>query len=140
MATQKTVLQIEALASNLEKLNNNAENASAELQRLELDTKATKDQIAAARKAEKDAKNEAKILQKEYNDIVGESGQTFKNLAENLRDFAFSVNENKNALAQFGIASKDLGRFFSQLTDRQSTLTTEIERRKTEISETKNFK
>ena len=78
MATSKTVLQIEALASNLEKLNNNAENASAELQRLEVSGKATKEELDRARKAEKIAKNEAKILQKEYNDIVGESGQTFK--------------------------------------------------------------
>jgi hypothetical protein len=139
MATSKTVLQIEALASNLEKLNNKVENASAELQALELNTKATKDQIADARKKEKDAKNEAKIVQKEYNDIVGESSQTFKDLAKDLRDFAFVANENKNALAQFGIASKDLGRFFSQITDRQSTLTTEIERRKTDINETKNL-
>ena len=139
MATSKTVLQIEALASNLEKLNNKVENASAELQALELDTKATKEQIADARKKEKDAKNEAKLLQKEYNDVVGESSQTFKDLAKSLRDFAFVANENKNALTQFGIASKDLGRFFSQLTDRQSTLTTEIERRKTDINETKNL-
>ena len=139
MATSKTILQIEALASNLEKLNNKVENASAALQELELQENASKDDLARARKDEKDAKNEAKLLQKEYNDIVGESSQTFKDLAKDLRDFAFVANENKNALNQFGIASKDLGRFFSQITDRQSTLTTEIEQRKTEISETKNL-
>ena len=139
MATSKTVLQIEALASNLEKLNNKVENASAELQALELDAKATKTELADARKKEKDAKNEAKLVQKEYNDIVGESSQTFKDLAKDLRDFAFVVNENKNALTQFGIESKDLGRFFSQITDKQSTLTTEIEQRKKTIDETKNL-
>lgn len=139
MATSKTILQIEALASNLEKLNNKVENASAALQELELQENATKTELADARQKEKNAKNEAKLVQKEYNDIVGESSQTFKDLAKDLRDFAFVANENKNALAQFGIASKDLGRFFSQITDKQSTLTTEIERRKTEINETKNL-
>jgi hypothetical protein len=141
MATQKTVLQIEALVSNLAKLNDAVSAASAKVSAAELADDFDKTSVAYKNlvASEKKAKNEAKVVQEEYNNIVGESGQTFKNLAENLRDFAFSVNENKNALAQFGIASKDLGRFFSQVTDKQSTLTTEIEQRKNEINETKNL-
>jgi len=135
MAKSKSILQIEALASNLEKLNSRVENASAVLQQLELDGKDT----TQAKIDEKNAKNKAKLVQKEYNDIVGESAQTFKTLAEDLRNFSFEVNKNKDALGAFGIKSNDLGQIFSQLTDTQSTLTTEIEQRKKVIDETANL-
>ena len=96
MAKSKSILQIEALASNLEKLNSRVENASAVLQQLELDGKDT----TQAKIDEKNAKNKAKLVQKEYNDIVGESAQTFKTIAEDLKNFSFEVNKNKDTFTK----------------------------------------
>ena len=92
---RKTILEVEGLGRVFKKLSETASNATDRVDDIKVahaeliaeGIKPTKEQLAQLKKAqaaETIAKREAAKVQTEYNDIVGESTQEFKSLAEGL--------------------------------------------------------
>jgi len=70
-------------------------------------TKALND-LEKATKDEKVAKDEAKRVQLEYNAVVGDSAQSFKQLNQDIDEFIGSVTLNKQALDKLGIGAQNI--------------------------------
>ena len=118
MAKIRTVAEIEALSRNAEVLSDAYEKAQAvvltltsELTDLKEGTKeyaAKQKELKDAAVKEKNAKNESKRVQLEYNQVVGDSAQEFKNLNTTITDFVKSAAVNEEALSNLGFESKNL--------------------------------
>ena len=114
----RTLGEIEALARSQSSLSDEAEKASEKVLNLrgsivDLNvgtiehTKALND-LEKATKAEKAAKDEAKRVQLEYNAVVGDSAQSFKQLNQDIDEFIGSVTLNKQALDKLGIGAQNI--------------------------------
>ena len=118
MAKIRTVAEIEALSRNAEVLSDAYEKAQAvvltltsELTDLKEGTKeyaAKQKELKDAAVKEKNAKNESKRVQLEYNQVVGDSAQEFKNLNTTITDFVKSAAVNEESLSNLGFESKNL--------------------------------
>ena len=143
---RKTILEVEGLGRVFKKLSETASNATDRVDDIKVahaeliaeGIKPTKEQLAQLKKAqaaETIAKREAAKVQTEYNDIVGESTQEFKSLAEGLRNFGVNVkntgNTFNNLLGQGG--AEKFTEFFAQVSEVQSNILTDIEQRKRKL-------
>jgi len=118
MAKIKTVAEIEALSRNAEVLSDAYEKAQAVVLTLTSEltdlTKGTKEyedkqkELKDATIEEKNAKNESKRVQLEYNQTVGDAAQEFKNLNTTISDFVKTTANNEEALSNLGFESKNL--------------------------------
>ena len=118
MAKIRTVAEIEALSRNAEVLSDSYEKAQSvvltltgELSKLNVGTKEyadKQDELKEATVGEKNAKNESKRVQLEYNQVVGDSAQEFKNLNTTITDFVKTAAVNEEALSNLGFESKNL--------------------------------
>ena len=118
MAKIRTVAEIEALSRNAEVLSDSYEKAQSvvltltgELSKLNVGTKEYTDkqnELKEATVGEKNAKNESKRVQLEYNQVVGDSAQEFKNLNTTITDFVKTAAVNEEALSNLGFESKNL--------------------------------
>ena len=114
----RTLGEIEALARSQSSLSDEAEKASEKVLNLRgsiVDlTVGTKEHTNAlhdlekATKDEKTAKDEAKRVQLEYNAVVGDSAQSFKQLNQDIDEFIGSVTLNKQALDKLGIGAQNI--------------------------------
>ena len=114
----RTLGEIEALARSQSSLSDEAEKASEKVLNLrgsivdltvgtKEHTKALND-LEKATKDEKVAKDEAKRVQLEYNAVVGDSAQSFKQLNQDIDEFIGSVTLNKQALDKLGIGAQNI--------------------------------
>ena len=118
MAQFKTVAEIEALSRQAEALSNEYErtqavvlNLTSDLAKLDEGTKkyeAKQRELEDATIKEKNAKNESKRVQLEYNQVVGDSAQEFKSLNTTISDFVKTTSNNEKALSNLGFESKNL--------------------------------
>ena len=114
----RTLGEIEALARSQSSLSDDYEKASEKVLNLrgsivdltvgtKEHTKALND-LEKATKDEKVAKDEAKRVQLEYNAVVGDSAQSFKQLNQDIDEFIGSVTLNKQALDKLGIGAQNI--------------------------------
>jgi hypothetical protein len=128
MARPNTVREVEALVSNLAKLNDAVSAASANVSAAELAddfdkaSQSYKNLVAA----EKKAKNEAKVVQEQYNKIVGDSAQEFKELAESQRNFKVELEKNSVMLRNLGLNVKGMDIMMTAIINTQGSLLTQI--------------
>ena len=128
MARPNTVREVEALVSNLAKLNDAVSAASANVSAAELAddfdkaSQSYKNLVAA----EKKAKNEAKVVQEQYNKIVGDSAQEFKELAESQRNFKVELEKNSDMLRNLGLNVKGMDVMMDAIVNTQGNLLTQI--------------
>ena len=114
----RTLGEIEALARSQNKLSDEADKASEKLLNLRgtlagldethKDYQKTVDAVKKATKDERVAKDKAKAVQLEYNSIVGDSAQKFKQLNEDIDEFVGAVTLNKSALDKLGIGAQNI--------------------------------
>ena len=128
MARPNTVREVESLVSNLAKLNDAVSAASANVSAAELAddfdkaSQSYKNLVAA----EKKAKNEAKVVQEQYNKIVGDSAQEFKELSESQRNFKVELEKNSDMLRNLGLNVKGLDIMMNAIVNTQGNLLTQI--------------
>jgi len=118
MAKFKTLAEIEALSRQAESLSNEYErtqavvlNLTSDLAKLDEGTKEYENKQRELKDAtieEKNAKNESKRVQLEYNQVVGDSAQEFKSLNTTISDFVKTTAVNEEALSNLGFESKNL--------------------------------
>ena len=114
----RTLGEIEALARSQSSLSDEADKASekllnlrgvlADLDETHKDYQKTVDDVKKATKDERIAKDKAKAVQLEYNSIVGDSAQKFKQLNEDIDEFIAAVTLNKSALDKLGIGAQNI--------------------------------
>ena len=119
----RTLGEIEALARSQNKLSDEADKASEKLLNLRgvlagldethKDYQKTVDDVKKATKDERIAKDKAKAVQLEYNSIVGDSAQKFKQLNEDIDEFIAAVTLNKSALDKLGIGAQNIADQFT---------------------------
>ena len=138
---RKTILQVEELGRVFKKLSEVASDATDNVNDLKAAqalavaegreiTQKQKEDLKKAQAAETIAKREAAKVQTEYNDIVGESTQEFKSLAQDLRNFGADVKRSgrtfDNLLGENG--AEKFTKFFAQVNETQGNLITDTER------------
>jgi hypothetical protein len=136
-----TILQVEELGRVFKKLSEVATDATDKVNDLKVAqalavaegreiTQKQKDALRKAQAEETIAKRDATKVQREYNDIVGESTQEFKSLAQDLRDFGGDVKRSgktfDNLLGENG--AEKFTEFFTQINETQGNLITDTER------------
>jgi hypothetical protein len=128
MARPNTVREVEALVSNLAKLNDAVSAASANVSAAELadDFDKASQSYKNLAAAEKKAKNEAKVVQEQYNKIVGDSAQEFKELAESQRNFKVELEKNSVMLRNLGLNVKGMDIMMTAIINTQGSLLTQI--------------
>ena len=119
----RTLGEIEALARSQSSLSDEADKASEKLLNLRgvlagldethKDYQKTVDDVKKATKDERIAKDKAKAVQLEYNSIVGDSAQKFKQLNEDIDEFVGAVTLNKSALDKLGIGAQNIADQFT---------------------------
>ena len=114
----RTLGEIEALARSQSSLSDEADKASEKLLNLRgvlagldeshKDYQKSVYDVKKATKDERIAKDKAKAVQLEYNSIVGDSAQKFKQLNEDIDEFIAAVTLNKSALDKLGIGAQNI--------------------------------
>jgi len=148
----RTLGEIEALARSQNKLSDEADKASekllnlrgvlADLDETHKDYQKTVDDVKKATKAERVAKDKAKAVQLEYNSIVGDSAQKFKQLNEDIDEFLAAVTLNKSALDKLGIGAQNIADQYQINAQMQGANLQEINRlnKEIEIAQSANTK
>ena len=143
MAKPKSVFDIENMSSNVKHLNSVLEDATNEVNKLKSiinDENSSKkelieatEKLAIETKKERKAKSDAKSAQKEYNDIVGESGQAFKDLADDIRGYSLNIKKSANIFGGLGVNASNLAKVYNRIAIKEGDNLTRIHKLKEDI-------
>ncbi len=132
---RKTILDIENAIGKLEKFAEKTSEATSRLTNMEIalvEGKATQDDVNAAKKDERDAKNREKRARDKLEKSIGDTEQKFKSLAGEIRDFGIEMSQTGRAFDKLlgAQGAEKFAGFFGQIKESEATLVREIDQRK----------